>query len=283
MPDLDKESDTHMDIQFDFTGKTVAVFGGTTGINVAIAEAFASRGAKVAVASRNQDNVDDAVARLTNLGALASGHVADVRDMDSVAAVFAAIHEQWGPIDILISGAAGNFLAEVKSLSSNGFKVVVDIDLNGTFHVMRAGFDYLSPGASVINITGPQSSVPMRYQAHVCAAKAGIDQLTRVLALEWGGTGVRVNAISPGPIEGTEGLTRLSPSDDPEGNTSLETIPLGRLGTKADIAGLAMFLSSSAATYISGAVIPCDGGGAIDGIKAGIEKAGRAMAAQSTH
>ncbi|WP_327725558.1 SDR family oxidoreductase [Streptomyces europaeiscabiei] len=263
-----------MDIQFDFSGKTVVVFGGTTGINLSIAEAFAQRGADVAVSSRKQDNVDAAVVQLAKHGGKVLGYASDVRNMESVARVFEAVRAEWGTVDVLVSGAAGNFLAEANGLSSNGFKVVVDIDLNGTFHVLRAGYEHLSPGASVISLTAPQAVIPMRYQAHVCAAKAGVDQLTRVLALEWGARGIRVNAISPGAIAGTEGYTRLSPPDDPGGQQIARDVPLGRLGTKDDIASLAMFLSSSAASYISGAVIPCDGAGAVDGIKPVIEAAG---------
>ncbi|MET8100794.1 SDR family oxidoreductase [Streptomyces sp. NPDC005236] len=141
----------------------------------------------------------------------------------------------------------------------------------------RCGFEHLAPGASVINITAPQATIPVRYQAHVCAAKAGVDQLTRVLALEWGGRGIRVNAIAPGPIAGTEGLARLSPGDDPQSERSIGTVPLGRFGTTDEIADLAMFLSSSAAAYISGAVIPCDGGGSFEVVRA-IEEAGRFLA-----
>ncbi|MFE1291495.1 SDR family oxidoreductase [Streptomyces sp. NPDC058751] len=266
-----------MDVQFDFSGKRVVVFGGTSGINLAIAEAFAARGASVAVASRRRSNVDAAVERLGAHGNPVRGFTADVRDMGSVTEVFAAVRSEWGPVDVLVSGAAGNFLAEADQLSSNGFKVVVDIDLNGTFHVMRAGSEHLARGASVINITAPQATIPVRYQAHVCAAKAGVDQLTRVLALEWGGRGIRVNAIAPGPIAGTEGLARLSPGDDPDGDRSVGSVPLGRFGTTREIADLAMFLSSSAAAYISGAVVPCDGGGSFESVRA-IEEAGRFLA-----
>ncbi|MFE2998940.1 SDR family oxidoreductase [Nocardia sp. NPDC059246] len=154
--------------------------------------------------------------------------------------------------------------------------MVVDIDLNGTFHVMRAGLAHLAPGASVINITAPQASIPVRYQAHVCSAKAGVDQLTRVLAMEWGDKGIRVNAIAPGPIAGTEGMARLTPQNDD--GSAITTVPLGRPGTTDDVAALAMFLSSSAASYISGAIIPCDGGGSHESVLQ-IQQAGRYLAA----
>jgi NAD(P)-dependent dehydrogenase (short-subunit alcohol dehydrogenase family) len=269
------------DIAFDFTGRTAVVFGGTSGINYGIAEAFGRHGAKVAVASRRPSNVDAALERLGDLGVIALGRAADVRDSDAVDALFAEVSEQWGTTDVLVSGAAGNFLVEGNRLSAKGFKTVVDIDLFGTFHVLRQGFAHLAPGASVINISAPQASVPMRYQVHVGAAKAGVDQLTRVLALEWAAHGIRVNAISPGPIEDTDGLVRLSPDGDSGGSTALKHAPLGRLGTKRDVAQLAMFLASSGASYISGAVIPCDGGGAIDSVKPAIEEAGRAMNGRS--
>lgn len=270
-----------MTISFNFAGRHVFVFGGTTGINLGIAHAFAQHGANVTVASRKQENVDAAVAALSTHGAQVLGVTADVRDFDAVGRAFATARERFGKIDVLVSGAAGNFLAEVNQLSSNGFKVVVDIDLNGTFHVMRQAFPHLAgPGASVINITAPQSVIPIRYQAHVCAAKAGVDQLTRVLAIEWGSAGIRVNAISPGPIADTEGMRRLAPKDDTSGSPVQRLVPLGRLGTTADIANLAMFLASPAASFISGAIIPCDGGGAVDSIKPMIEAAAKE---QMTH
>ena len=247
-----------MNVQFNFQDRHVVVFGGTTGINLGIAQAYAAAGAKVSVASRKQANVDAAV---PTLGAHGFGVVADVRDDDSVTAALAACVARHGPIDVLVSGAAGNFLADVNSMSSNAFKVVVDIDLVGSFHVARRAFEHLrKPGASLIFITAPQSEVPMPYQAHVCAAKAGVDQFARVLAIEWGAAGVRVNAISSGSIEGTENMKRLAPQGDEGDQLVRQMVPLGRMGTPGDIAQLAMFLGSDAASYISGTVIACDGG-----------------------
>lgn len=247
-----------MNVQFDFSGRHVMVFGGTTGINLGIAQHYAMAGAWVSVASRKQANVD---AALATLGAQAFGVVADVRDEQAVGAALAQAVACHGPLDVLVSGAAGNFLAPVEQMSSNAFKVVVDIDLLGSFHVARQALVHLrQPGASLIFITAPQSTVPMMYQAHVCAAKAGVDHLARVLALEWGARGIRVNAISPGPIEGTEGMRRLAPQGT-EGDAMVRSmVPLGRMGNTADIARLAMFLGSDAASYISGTVIACDGG-----------------------
>jgi NAD(P)-dependent dehydrogenase (short-subunit alcohol dehydrogenase family) len=137
---------------------------------------------------------------------------------------------------------------------------VVDIDLIGTFNVLRASFEHLNrPGASLIAITAGQGARPSLYQAHACAAKAGINMLTKCLAMEWGPAGVRVNAISPGPIEGTEGMRRLVPTQ--EANDALTSrLPLRKYGTKTDIAEAAIFLSTESAKYITGAIINVDGG-----------------------
>ena len=161
---------------------------------------------------------------------------------------------------MLVSGAAGNFPAAALDMSPNGFKAVVDIDLLGTFNVLRLAHQYLrKPGASIVNISAPQAVIPMALQAHVCAAKAGVDMLTRVLAIEWGGDGIRVNSVIPGPIEGTEGMARLAPTDDAM-QAVTRAVPLGRMGSKRDVANLVMFLASPVASYITGAIIPVDGG-----------------------
>lgn len=245
---------------FDFSGKTVFVAGGTSGINYGIAQGFARWGAKLVVASRKQDKVDQAVAGLKELGAEASGIAFDVREYDAVSEGFAkAVDYFGGPIDVLISGAAGNFPARLNDMSPNAIRSVVEIDLMGTFHVMHAAFAHLTkPGASVINISAPQAYIPMSYQSHVCAAKAGVDMVTRTLAMEWGAEGIRVNSIVPGPIGETEGMARLAPT--PELLEAVtKSVPMGRLGTVDDIANAAGLLSSEAGGYISGAILPVDG------------------------
>lgn len=255
-----------MDQVFDFSNQTVFVAGGTSGINLGIAEGFAAAGARVGVLSRSHDKVDAALDRLRAFGVEALGYAADVRDYAAIECALQQVHEEWGDFDVLISGAAGNFPAPALGISPNGFKSVVDIDLQGSFHVLRAAYAFLrKPGASVINISAPQAFLPMAMQAHVCAAKAGVDMLTRVLAQEWGAAGLRVNSICPGPIEGTEGMRRLAPSEEIRSGVK-DSVPLGRMGTVEDIANAALFLSSPQASYISGVVLPVDGGWALGGV-----------------
>ncbi len=257
----------------DFTDRVVFVSGGSSGINLGIADAFAARGAKVAIMSRSAERVEAAVERLKAHGGQVFGTAGDVRDPAAVQAALTAVHDQFGTIDVLISGAAGNFVAPALGMSPNGFKTVVDIDLNGSFNVLRLAHPFLKrPGASVINISAPQASNPMRYQVHVCAAKAGVDMLTRVLAMEWGPDGIRVNSISPGPIADTEGMRRLAPTLEAL-ERSARSVPLGRLGAKEDVANMALLLSSPLCSYVTGAVIPVDGGSSL-----GVSDFGAALA-----
>lgn len=249
-----------MTIELDFAGKSVVVIGGTSGINRGIAEEFARHGARVAVASRNPEKVADTVAGLDKIGAAqVLGASLDVRDPDAVAEGLAGFHREMGEFDILISGAAGNFPALAADMSVNAFKTVIDIDLMGTIHVMKAAYPFLKrPGASVINISAPQSYLPYEGQAHVCAAKAGVDQITRTLSLEWGPEGIRINSVVPGYIADTEGAQRLAPTEQALAAVKAD-IPLGRLGSRDDIARACLFLGSDLAGYVSGTVLAVDG------------------------
>jgi len=248
-----------------FRDKVAFFAGGSSGINLAIAMRFAELGAQVSISSRSEEKVRAAVESIERTGGRAFGRAADVRDYAAVDAALAATYERAGPIDFVVSGAAGNFVAKAAEMSANAFKTVVDIDLLGTFNVLRAAHSRLRrPGASIVNISATQSFTPMKGQAHVGAAKAGIDMLTRNLALEWGADGIRVNSIAPGPVEDTEGMRRLSST--PQAKTMFERLmPLQRYGRKEEIADLAVFLCSSSAAYITGALLVCDGGQSLVG------------------
>jgi len=243
-----------------FTGRNVFVAGGSGGINLAIGARFAELGAKVALISRSAERIAAAAQGIAEQGGTAIGLVADVRDYAAVEAAFAQASEAHGPIDVVVSGAAGNFLAPVIGMSANAFRTVVEIDLIGTFNMFRASWDHLrKPGASLIAITAGQARRPMMFQAHACAAKAGVDLLTQTLAMEWGPAGVRVNAIAPGPIADTEGMARLAP-DAAKTAAIKQRLALRDYGAKRDVADMAVFLSSRHAANVTGAIIDCDGG-----------------------
>lgn len=244
-------------------GKNVFITGGTSGINLGIAHRFARAGASVAVLGRNPEKAEAARADLAAVAPAGSrilAVTADVRDYAALSARIAEVSEAWGGLDILVAGAAGNFPAPAMGMSANGFKAVIDIDVLGTFNAARAAFDHLrKPGAVVLNVSAPQAFTPAALQVHVCAAKSGVDMITKVLAIEWGGSGVRVNSISPGPVEGTEGMRKLTPSDEAKARVS-RTVPLGRFARVDEIAEVALFLCSPAASYVTGAIMVCDGG-----------------------
>jgi len=246
---------------YSIEGRVGFVAGGSSGINLGIAKHLARGGMKIALLSRSQEKLDAAVADIVADGGEAFAIAADVRDYTAVEQALAAAHARYGEIDTVISGAAGNFVAPALGLSANAFKTVIDIDLLGTFNVLRASFAFLrKPGASLISITAPQGAQPQIFQAHACAAKAGINMLTKCLAMEWGPAGVRVNAISPGPIEGTEGVARIAAAEAGADEGWKARLALRRYGTKRDIAELAQFLSSDAGSYITGTIVDCDGG-----------------------
>ena len=249
-------------------GRVAFVTGGSSGIGLGVAKMLAVQGARVMINGRNAEKLVGAVEEIRSLGGTAEGVAADVRDYDAVAAALAQCRTLWGEIDILLCGAAGNFPAPVTGMSANGFKAVMDIDVLGTFNACRAAHEHLrKPGASVIAISANHASVAYPMQAHVCAAKAGVERLLQVLALEWGPSGIRCNLVNPGPIDDTEGMRRLAPTPEARA-ASVRTVPLGRFGTKDDIANLVLFLCSEAGAFCNGAVFVCDGGQALMGARA---------------
>lgn len=240
--------------------QTAFISGGTSGINLGIAKGIAARGGKVLVFGRDADKAEMAAAEIEReYGSIAMAGSADVRDAAAIAALFAEAVERIGAPDIVIAGAAGNFMAPASKISPNGFKTVVDIDLLGTYNVFKAGFDAIKRPGSMIAITAPQATQPLPQQVHVCAAKAGVNMVVKVLAMEWGQAGIRVNAISPGPILGTEGVERMAPSDQAK-QAWIEQTALRSFGGVEDIANAVLFLSSPEARYITGTILDCDGG-----------------------
>jgi NAD(P)-dependent dehydrogenase (short-subunit alcohol dehydrogenase family) len=247
--------------------KVAFITGGGSGINLRIAERFAEHGAKVCLMGRTQAKLDAAVAGIGAAGGTAMTAAGDVRDYSAVAAAVARTRDAWGEIDILLCGAAGNFPASVNGMSANGFKAVIDIDLLGTFNTCRAAFEHLrKPGASVISISATHAFTPVPMQAHVCAAKAGIDIFSKTLAVEWAPYGIRVNVISPGPVDDTEGMRRLAPTPEIREKV-ISCVPLQRFAKKDEIADLALFLCSGAAEFITGAICVCDGGQSLLGAR----------------
>lgn len=248
-------------------GQVALVTGGATGIGKEICRVLGAHGAQVTLASRKQENLEATVEELRAEGVDATFGVCDVREAEAVRSVVEAVVSERGRLDIVVNDAAGNFPAPMSKISPNGFKAVVDIDLLGTYNVTRSAFDawMAGHGGNIINISAPFQQKGVVFQSHVAAAKAGVDSLTRTCVVEWGPYGIRVNAIAPGSIGGTEGVRRFSQvvtaGDDRPKN------PLGLQGRGSDIAYLTLFLCSPMARFISGQVIAVDGGGSADLLK----------------
>lgn len=239
----------------------VLVTGGSSGVNFGIAERFAEKGAALSLLARDRSKLDTACENLKSTYDIeAIGVSSDVRDYDQMKTRIEESVDRFGTIDVLVCGAAGNFPAEASDMSANAFKSVIDIDLLGTFNACRATYEYLTkPGAAIIAISAPQSEQPYPLQSHVCAAKAGVDALVKTLAVEWSDDGIRANAIQPGPVTNTEGMDRLTPTDETKEQLA-DVLPSGRFIEKKEIGDMALYLASSAASGITGAIVPVDGG-----------------------
>lgn len=240
-------------------GKVAFVTGGGTGITGGVARALSESGARVAIASRKIKNLEPMRREIEARGGECFAVAADVRDFAAVETAIAQTVEHFGKIDIVVNGAAGNFLCAAEELSANGFGTVLDIDAKGTFNVCRAAFEQLKTNrGQILNISATLHYLATPYQIHVSAAKAGVDAITRNLAVEWGRYGIRANGVAPGPIADTEGMKRLVP--EPVKEKLQKRIPLGRFGYIKDIENAAVFLCSDAANYINGVTLVVDGG-----------------------
>jgi 2,4-dienoyl-CoA reductase [(3E)-enoyl-CoA-producing], peroxisomal len=255
-------------------GKVALVTGGGSGICFEVTKQLLAHGASAAVICGRRENFLQRSAKLLEqeTGKACTYSVCDVRDPQACQVAVQFTVEKFGRLDILVNGAAGNFLASAKDLKPKGFATVMGIDAQGTFNMCAAAFPALAKPKTdekqqqrdsiIINISATLQYPATHWQAHASAAKAAVDSLTKSLALEWGEYKIRVVGIAPGPIKDTPGTTKLAPgmsSDEVDGLIG-EGIPLGRMGEAIEIGHAAVFLSSPSASYITGTTLIVDGG-----------------------
>lgn len=240
-------------------GRVALVTGGGSGLGRVMALELGRLGAKVAVLGRRRHMLEETVAQLADGVAVP----ADVREPNAVAEAFDVAEAELGPITTLVNNAAGNFHVQAEELSPNGWRAVVGIVLDGTFHcsrelarrVVARGGD----NAQIVNIVASYAWTGGPGTVHSAAAKAGVVNLTRTLAVEWARHGIRVNAISPGPVDTAESRERLWPTEEIREHI-LRRIPLARFGTEAEVANACAYLVSDYAAYVTGDVLTIDGG-----------------------
>jgi 3-oxoacyl-[acyl-carrier protein] reductase len=249
------------DDAFDITGKITIVTGGGTGIGADIAREFCRRGAKVMITSRTMDHLGPVADGIRQAGGAVETMPCDVRQSDQVDAVIKKTVDTWGRIDVLINNAGASFVAHAHDISPNGFAAIVAINLNGTFNFSRAAAKVMmekNTGGNIINVSSDSGVYGAATMAHYGAAKAGVINLTRSLAIEWARYGIRVNCVSPGPIE-TPGVKEvLWPTPELQLKATNGTA-LKRFGTGLEVAWPCVFLASNASSYITGANLQVDG------------------------
>lgn len=247
----------------DMDRKVVIVTGGSSGMGKAIAKKQAEEGWNVMITGRTQETLEAAKEEIETFAGQVAVCRMDVRSVEDVEQMITETAGRFGTIDALVNNAAGNFICPAEKLSVNGWKAVIDIVLNGTFYCSQAAGRYWikeKKRGQILNMVATYAWGAGAGVVHSAAAKAGVLSLTRTLAVEWGSAyGIRCNAIAPGPIERTGGAEKLFESEE-AARATIKSVPLNRLGTPEEIAGLAAFLLSEQAGYVNGECVTMDGG-----------------------
>lgn len=243
-------------------GKTIVITGGGTGLGKSMANRFAELGSNLVITGRRKEVIQDASEELKAHGVDVLPIPCDVRDPEQVEEMANRAIGLFKKIDILINNAAGNFISPTENLSSNAFKTVVDIVLNGTFHCTQSFGKHMRKMKKgvILNIVTTYAWTGSGYVVPSACAKAGVLAMTRSLAVEWAKYGIRTNAIAPGPFPTKGAWSRLAPPGLGIEKKMKNRIPLKRMGEHIELADLATFLISDQASYINGDVVTIDGG-----------------------
>lgn len=243
-----------------FQDQVIIVTGGGSGIGRCTAHELASLGVQVIITGRKQEKLDQVVAEITEDGGKAFGIVCDNRDESQVKAMIAQVIEQFGRLNGLVNNAGGQFPAHLETISANGFDAVIRNNLHATFYLMREAYNQWmnEHGGSIVNMTADMWG-GMPNMGHSGAARAGVDNLTKTAAVEWGKSGVRVNAVAPGWILSSGMDTYTGEMAEKVIPGMAEKVPLQRMGTEAEVSSAIVYLLSEAAKFISGVTIRIDG------------------------
>lgn len=245
---------------FDISGKTAVVTGASKGIGFGVAKALAHAGVKIAAAARSKELLDELVGEIRSEGGEAKAYVLDVRDVPSIAGVYTKIRKDFGGVDIAVNNAGMGAPVPAVEITEDYWNTMMSLNMRGLFFCCQAaGKIMLEQGQGrIINMSSQAAVVGIPEESVYCASKAGVNMLTKVLALEWSSRGITVNAVGPTFIKTPGTAERL---DDPDFRAAiLSKLPIGRVGEISDVAGTVLYLASPAASMVTGSFLLVDGG-----------------------